>query len=75
MPLQGVRTLLRRCTDLVPTGGFKGTCVHAITAPATCKQLPLRAGGTLALVKAYTCPPGAWAWGLEAGGAGEQGRV
>lgn len=69
--------LLMRCRDLVPTGGPVGKCLNAITS--SCKQLPLKAGGTLPLVQATQCTAGTagrWlgGWGHErAGGAGAAG--
>lgn len=55
--------MLKRCSDLIPTGGNVGQCFHAVTN--NCQQMALKYGGNFALVSATTCPPGKR---LEGGG-------
>ena len=58
-PLQGVTTTLLPCKDLAPVGGAVGTCFNAVSV-GKCQTASLRAGGSLAVVQATTCPAGEW---------------
>ena len=44
-------------SDMIPTGGPVGRCFNAITVPG-CMQMSLKAGGSLAVALATTCPSG-----------------
>ena len=46
-----------RRSDMIPTGGPVGRCFNAITVPG-CMQMSLKAGGSLAVALATTCPSG-----------------
>lgn len=45
-------------SDMIPTGGPVGRCFNAVTVPG-CRQMSLKAGGSLAVALATTCPSGA----------------